>query len=155
MRIPSQSALPQHTVTASAIEGLMSNHYHALVWIDHREAKVFHLNATQAERVVVSSTHPAQHLHHKANSGDSGHAPVDHEYLRRVAQEIATAGAILIAGPGNAKTELMTHLGHNNPALATKVSAVEAMDHPTDGELLAHARKFFKADDRLHSQIAN
>ena len=22
----------------------MSNHYHALVWIDHREAKVFHFN---------------------------------------------------------------------------------------------------------------
>ena len=132
----------------------MSNHFHALVWIDHREAKVFHFNAADAERMVVTSTHPTQHLHHKANSGDSGHVPVDHDYLKRVTQEIAKAGAILIVGPGNAKTELMTYLGQNNAALSAKVSAVEAVDHPTDGELLAHARKFFKADDRMHSQIA-
>jgi stalled ribosome rescue protein Dom34 len=132
----------------------MSNHYHALVWIDHREAKVFHFNAAQAERTLVASTHPTQHLHHKANSGDSGHVAVDHDYLKRVTQEIAQAGAILIVGPGNAKTELMTYLGHSNPALAGKVSSVEAVDHPTDGELLAHARKFFKADDRMHFQIA-
>ena len=130
----------------------MSKHYHALVWIDHRQAKVFHFDAEQAEHVVVTSTHPTQHLHHKANSGDSGHAPVDHEYLKHVAQEIATAGAILVTGPGSAKKELMSYLEDSHPALATKVSAVETADHPTDGELLAHARKFFKADDRMHSQ---
>jgi hypothetical protein len=39
-----------------------------------------------------------------------------------------------------------------HPELARKVSAVEPLDHPTDGELLALARKFFKADDRMHPQ---
>ena len=131
----------------------MSHYYHASIWIDHHQAKVFHFNAAQAERVVVPSTHPTVHLHHKANAGDSGHAPVDHDYLKRVTQEVASAGAILITGPGSAKTELMTYLTQSHPALAAKVSAVEPVDHPTDGELLAHARKFFKADDRMHSQV--
>jgi hypothetical protein len=45
----------------------MSSHYHAVVWIDHREAKVFHCNATESERATVRSHHPDQHIHHKAN----------------------------------------------------------------------------------------
>ena len=59
----------------------MTDHYHALVWIDHREAKVFHFDATDVERTSIRSDHPDQHLHHKANSGDSGHVGVDKEFL--------------------------------------------------------------------------
>jgi len=132
----------------------MSNHYHALVWLDHRQAKVFHFNAIESECVVVHSTHPDQHIHHKANSGDSGHVPVDLEYLRRVTLEALKAGALLITGPSGAKTELARYIQHSEPALAAKISAVEASDHPTDGELLAMGRKFFRADDRMHSQVA-
>jgi stalled ribosome rescue protein Dom34 len=130
----------------------MSNHYHALVWIDHREAKVFQFDATDVERTTVRSTHPQQHIHHKANSGDSGHAPVDNEFLNHVTQAISQAGAILIAGPANAKTELAAYIRRQNPDLAKRISGVEALDHPTDGELVSLARKFFKADDRMHPQ---
>jgi len=131
----------------------MAAHFHALVWIDHREAKVFHFGADSSQSVTVHNSHAHQNLHHKANSSDSGHAPVDKEYLHRVATELATAGAILIVGPGSAKTELRTYVQQHHPRLAAKISAVESIDHPTDGQLLAHARKFFVADDRMHGQI--
>jgi stalled ribosome rescue protein Dom34 len=131
----------------------MTNHYHALVWIDHQTAKVFRFNTDSSETAIVHSTHPHQHLHHKANSGDSGHARVDKDFLERVAAAISHSGAILIVGPASAKTELQTHLKHAHPAIAAKVSAVESIDHPTDGQLLAHARHFFKADDRMRPQI--
>jgi hypothetical protein len=29
---------------------------------------------------------------------------------------------------------------------------VEALDHPTDGELVAHARQYFRAADRMAPQ---
>jgi len=131
----------------------MTNHFHALIWLDHRVAKVFHFNDEDSERATVKSTHPHQHLHHRANSGGSGHAPVDKEFLERVTEAVARAGAILITGPGTAKTELDTHLRHLHPQIAAKVSAVETLDHPSDGALLAHARRFFRADDRMRSQI--
>jgi len=131
----------------------MSTHYHALVWLDHRVAKVFHFNDDQNERVTVANSHIHQHLHHKANSSDSGHAPVDKDFLDRVTEAIDGAGAILIVGPGSAKAELHKHLEHLHPQVAAKVSAVETLDHPSDGALLAHARRFFKADDRMRSQI--
>ena len=130
----------------------MSTHYHALVWIDHREAKVFQFNETDVDRTTVRSSHPDQHIHHKANSGDSGHAPVDQEFFKRVAEAIAQAGAILITGPANAKTELVTYIKKVQPHLAERISGVETLDHPTDGALLALARSFFKADDRMHPQ---
>jgi stalled ribosome rescue protein Dom34 len=130
----------------------MSTHYHALVWIDHREAKVFQFNETDVDRTTVRSSHPDQHIHHKANSGDSGHAPVDQEFFKRVAEAIAQAGAILITGPANAKTELVSYIQKVQPHLAARISGVETLDHPTDGALLALARSFFKADDRMHPQ---
>jgi|SRR5450756_726778 len=130
----------------------MSSHFHALVWIDHREAKIFQFNATDSDNTTVRSEHPHQHIHHKANSGDSGHAPIDKEFLKHVAQAIAHAGAILITGPANAKTELVTYIKKEQPKLAEKISGVETLDHPSDGALLALARKFFKADDRMHEQ---
>jgi stalled ribosome rescue protein Dom34 len=131
----------------------MTNHYHALVWLDHRVAKVFHFNDEHSDRETVNCAHSHQHLHHKANSGDSGHAPVDKDYLERVTKALSNAGAILIVGPGSAKTELHKHLEHAHPPIAAKVSAVETLDHPSDGALLAHARRFFKADDRMRPQI--
>ena len=131
----------------------MSNHYHALIWLDHRVAKVFHFNDDDSDRTTVNSTHSHEHLHHKANSSDSGHASVDKDYYEQVAQAVAKAGAILIVGPGSAKTELHKHLEHLHPQLAAKISAVEPIDHPSDGALLAHARRFFKADDRMRPQI--
>ena len=129
-----------------------SGHYHALVWIDHREAKVWHFSATEAEQEVVRSLHPHQHLHHKANSGDSGHVPVDKEFLKRVAAALATAGAVLITGPSGAKTELAAYIKDEKPEIAKNIAGIEALDHPTDGALLALGRKFFKAHDRMYEQ---
>jgi stalled ribosome rescue protein Dom34 len=130
----------------------VTDHYHALVWIDHREAKVFQFDATDVERSSIRSSHPDQHIHHKANSGDSGHAPVDKEFLTRVTAALSHAGAILITGPANAKTELAHYIKQAQPALAQRISGIETLDHPSDGELIALARKFFKADDRMHPQ---
>jgi hypothetical protein len=130
----------------------MSDRYHALVWIDHREAKVFHFNTTDVDRATVRSSHPDRHIHHKANSGDSGHAPVDNAFFKEVTQAIGPAEAMLIAGPANAKTELVSYIKRANPLLARRISGVETLDHPSDGALVALARSFFKADDRLHAQ---
>lgn len=138
---------------ATRQHGHMSTHYHAVVWIDHQLAKVVHFNADASEPVQIHATHPHQHLHHKANSIDSGHAAVDKKFLARVADALAHSGAILVMGPASAKTELHNYLKQTHPAIAARISAVESADHPTDGQLLAHARQFFKADDRMRSQV--
>ena len=132
----------------------MTPHYHALVWIDHREAKVFQFDATDVDRSTVRSTHPDQHLHHKANSGDSGHAPLDKEFLKHVAQALSTAGAILITGPAGAKTELDTYIKQTQPELAKRISGVEALE--VIAKALAATKGFETplADWRVHATAA-
>ncbi len=131
----------------------MSTHYHAIVWIDHREAKIFHFADADVDRIVVHAHPSSQNLHHKANSVGSGHLGLDKEFLKRVVDALTHTGAILIAGPANAKTELKAYMEQHRPDLAKRISGIEALDHPTDGVLVALARKYFKADDRMHSQI--
>jgi stalled ribosome rescue protein Dom34 len=131
---------------------MASPHYHAVVWIDHHEARVFHVNPTEVERLVLHPDHPTRHIHHKANSIGSGHAAEDHDFLQAVAQAIADAHAVLITGPANAKTELVKHIQQHDPQVAKNIVGVETVDHPSDGELVAHARKYFKAEDRMLPQ---
>jgi stalled ribosome rescue protein Dom34 len=125
------------------------HHYHAVVWIDHREARVFHFSPTDVESLVLRPDHPTRHLHHKANSIGSGHASADHEYLQAVAESIADAGAVLITGPANAKTELVQHIRLHDPKLTKVIVGVETVDHPSDAQLVAQARTVLKAADQM------
>jgi stalled ribosome rescue protein Dom34 len=130
----------------------LSQHFHAAVWIDHHEARVFHFNADDAEHVVVHPEHPTRHIHHKAHSIGSGHTAEDQAFFHSVIEAIGNAGAVLIGGPANAKHELFKHIQRHAPQLLARIAAVETLDHPTDGELLAHARKYFRAADRMAPQ---
>ena len=129
----------------------MQGHYHAVVWIDHREAKVFHFNAAEFDKAIVHAPHHSGHKNHVADFDGTGHAPEDQKYLEAVTQAIADAGAILVVGPANEKTELVKHIKKAHPPLAAKIEGVEASDHPSDGEIVAHARKVLKSADRMRA----
>ena len=126
-----------------------THHRHAVVWIDHREARIFHFTPTDVERLVLHPDRPTRHIHHKANSIGCGHAAEDHAYLQAVVESIADAGAILVTGPANEKTELVSHIRKHDPKLLGAIVGVETVDHPSDGQLVVYARKYFKAVDRM------
>jgi len=78
------------------------------------------------------------------------------EFMKEVASAISVAGEILVIGPGNAKTEFMTYVEKHDPKLKAKILGVETVDHPSDGEIVAYARKFFKpVDEMLPRWISN
>ena len=122
---------------------------HAAVWIDHNEAHVFFVDPEHVRESIVHSPHPHQHLHHKANTIGSGKAQEDEHFYHSVAESLRDAHEILITGPGQAKLALFKHLQRHDPAVAEHVLGIESADHPTDGQLIAHARHYFKAKDRL------
>lgn len=128
---------------------MIAHHYHAVVWMDHHEARVFHFSATDVESLVLHPDHPTRHIHHKANSLGSGHASPDHAYLQAVAESIADAGAVLVTGPANAKIEFVEYIRVHDPKLSRLIAGVETVDHPSDAQLIAHARKYLLATDRL------
>lgn len=126
------------------------NHYHACVWIDHQQAKVFGIGADDADVAAIKSDAPHHHIHARADHVGKGHKPISQAFLGEVAEALKPAKAILITGPGLARTELAGYLNEHFPAIAKRVWGVEPMDHPTDGQLTSAARKYFQAADRMH-----
>ena len=45
--------------------------------------------------------------------------------------------------------ELIKHIHKHHQDMVPKIVGVEALDHPTDGQLVAYARKYFLAKDRM------
>ena len=70
-------------------------------------------------------------------------------YLHAVAESIADAVAVLITGPAGTKTELVEHIRVHDPQLTKRIVGVETVDHPSDAQLVAHARKYLVAADRM------
>jgi stalled ribosome rescue protein Dom34 len=132
---------------------ILNTHYHAVLWIDHHEARITYFNADEAEDVKIHPAHPARHLHCKAGSVDGRRASEDHDFYRRVADAVAEARAVLVTGPANAKTELMKHIERHSPQIAERVVGIETLDHPSEAALVAHARKYFRGADRMRARI--
>lgn len=130
----------------------MQGHYHAVVWIDHRQARVFHFNSEDADKVVIRPEHPVRDYHRKEKR-TGHHDREDQAFLEQVTKSIADAGAILVVGPGNEKNELIKHIEKAHPRMKGKIEGVELIDHPSDGELVAHARRFLKSADRMRPLV--
>ena len=131
----------------------MSSHYHAVVWIDHHEARVFDFNREQVEGSVIHPDHPVRHIHHRVNAMGSGHAAENQQFFHDVVALLEGASTVLITGPANAKIELMKHIRAHAPALAEIVAGVETVDHPSDRSLVAYARQYFATTDRMRPQL--
>ena len=125
----------------------MPGHFHAVVWIDHKQARIIRFNVEDADRTVVRD-HIVRDIHPREKR--TGHRIEENKpFFEDVARAIADAGAILIVGPAQEKDFFATFLAEKHPAIRTHVEGVESADHPTDGELLDRARRFVKAADRM------
>ena len=130
----------------------MSAHFYSVVWIDHRDARINHFNATADQSILLQSKQTGLHAQHRAHVTGAGHQGVDTEFFGRVAHELANSGAVLITGPGTVKSELKNYLGLHYPVVGQRVSAVVSLDHPKDAEILKMARDHFKSQDSMYAQ---
>jgi hypothetical protein len=48
---------------------------------------------------------------------------------------------------------LVKHIQQRDPKMTPTIVGVETVDHPSDGQLVAYARKYFKAEDRMLPQL--
>ena len=124
------------------------NTHHAAVWIDHHEAKVFRVNVDGFDVSIVESPH--HHVHrHPIGSEEKTHPTDAKHFFREVARALDQTDEILVVGPATAKLEFIRYLHKEARALEPKVVGVETVDHPTDGQLAAYARRYFLAADRM------
>ena len=100
----------------------MLTHFHAIVWIDHSQARIFHIGLSGEDKIVLHPHLPTLHLHHKANSIGSGHAARDEAFFAQVMNVVTDAGKILVIGPSSVKRRNLPNTSANDtqkPAIAS------------------------------------
>jgi stalled ribosome rescue protein Dom34 len=122
---------------------------HVIVWIDHVSALVLHFDVEHQEshKVVARSTHGAKQ--NGKRSDVSRHAVPDTHFFADVTEAIGDSREILIVGPAQAKDEFAVYLRKHSPEVAKHIVGIEPLDHPTDPQIAAFGRKYFRAKDRL------
>ena len=126
--------------------------YHAVVWMDQKEAHVMHFDAEsmQAERVKSRS-------HHQRAAGqlqkDTHHAGMTEkeaaEYFGAIAQALEGSHEVLVLGPARMHEEFKEWTAKHQPAVAKTIIGSEKADHPTDGQVVAMARRYFHKFDNM------
>jgi stalled ribosome rescue protein Dom34 len=128
----------------------MTSNRHVAVWIDHHEAHIFHVDAAQPDDRIVGA--PAHHLHRhpKGSTAEHNHPDDMNHFFQAVSRELQGAERVLIVGPSTAKLQFIRYAHQHDAKLEQRVVGVETVDHPTDAQLVAYAKRYFAADDRMH-----
>lgn len=125
--------------------------FHAAVWLDHNEARIFHIEKDRFDETVIHPEKPHRHLHRKSGPGavSGKRFTGDPTFYDEIAKDLAASESqeILILGPATAKLELIKHLHKHHHTVGDRVLGVETVDHPTDRQIVAYARHYFEVAD--------
>jgi stalled ribosome rescue protein Dom34 len=123
--------------------------FHAAVWLDHSEARVFHIDKVGFDETVIVAEKPHRHIHRKSGPGavSGRRAAGDPAFYEEVAKALTENEEILVLGPSTAKLELIKYVHKHHAPMASKVVGVETVDHPTDRQIVAYARHYFDVVD--------
>ena len=124
-----------------------------ILHLDHRHTDVFRLEGEEVEHAVLKPHGiwgTDQNLSHRHDRDQAGQrAPVDHDYLARLAAAIADADVVLLLGHGrgaNDMRQLLLHdLESHHRELVDRIVGIETLDDGglSDDQLLALAREYF------------
>lgn len=115
--------------------------YHAVVWTDHQQAQILQFDAehVQAQKVRAHSHHTAQH---------GSVVRTQHEFYAELCAALDGIAEVLVTGSRTSLADFRHYVEKHRPALSPRIVAWEAVNQPTTAQLVALARKFFRAYDQ-------
>jgi stalled ribosome rescue protein Dom34 len=122
---------------------------HIAVWIDHQEARIFHVTPEGFDESTIHRPHAHIHRHPKGPEGYAAHPDDAHKFFRDVAHSLEGDVEVLVLGPSTAKLQFLRYTQEHAPSVAKGILGLETVDHPTDPQIVAYARRYFKATDRM------
>ncbi len=114
--------------------------FHAIVWMDKSEAHVLMFDREHVEGQRIKSR---SHHKHQGKSGDAA------AFFGEIAQALNGTHEVLLAGPGSARNEFREWCKAHAKAMAGVIVDSIATDHPSDKQLVALARQYFKKFDAM------
>ena len=115
---------------------------HAVVFIDHTQAQVLQFDAehVQAEKVKT-------HTHQTRQHGSDVRS--EHEYFGQVCDALNGIQEVLVTGPKTGLADFKHYADKHRPETAGRIVGYETVDHPSENQLVALARKYFLKYDRM------
>ena len=115
--------------------------YHAVVWMDHSESHVLMFDQEHIERQLIKSK---SHHKHQGKAHDMG------TFFKSVSEALEATHEILITGPGSTRVEFQEWCKVHAPQTASRIVDSIKSDHPSDGQVVAMAKKYFIKYDQTH-----
>jgi stalled ribosome rescue protein Dom34 len=100
------------------------------------------------ETTILSPQHFI-HRHPKGRGEAKDHPDDAKRFFHEVAGSLDGTDAVLIVGPSSAKLEFLRYAQEHDKKLQARVVGIETVDHPTDGEIVAYAKRHFRGSDRM------
>ncbi len=116
--------------------------FHAVVWTDHQSAQVLRFDP---EQVLASEIHA--HTHHTKQHGSS--VRTEHEFFGELCDALDGINEVLVSGSHTALADFRHYAEKHRPRTAARIAGYEVVDHPSENQLVALARKFFVKHDKM------
>jgi len=116
--------------------------FHAVAFVDHQSAQVMQFGS---EHVVERKVHA--HLH--VTRQHHGVVRSEHEFFGEVCDALDGIAEVLMAGGHTRLADFRHYVEKHRPLTAARIAGWEVVDRPTEGELVALARKHFARYDQM------
>ncbi len=123
--------------------------FHAVVLIDHHAAQVLQFDAVHLEAQKIKA-----HAHYTRQHGSE--VRTEHEFFGQVCDALAGVPEVLVTGSHVAQAAFRHYVEKHRPVAMRQIVGWQTVDHPTEGQLVAFARKYFakhNAMDGLPDQV--
>ena len=111
------------------------------IWLDQEQANIFRFSDGKMEINHLKSMHQ-DHPTHRLDHLDQKRQ--ESVFFAEAVACLTEATRVLILGPGNTKDHFHKYVTEHHADLGNKIGACETVDHPSDPQIAAHARSFFK-----------
>jgi stalled ribosome rescue protein Dom34 len=137
-----QATLPALLFHRTTFEKAPMTLLHAVVWTDHQSAQILQFDAdhVQAQKVKAHSHHTAQH---------GSEARTQHEFFAELCTAITAIPEVLVTGSHTATADFKHYVDKHRPQLKSAIVAYEVVDHPSENQLVAMARRYFLKHNRM------
>ncbi|RZL40263.1 MAG: hypothetical protein EOP35_01325 [Rubrivivax sp.] len=114
--------------------------FHAVVHLDHHHAQVLHFDDHQVHAADIEPQHRRSHGHDEA---------AEHALFAAVCQAVQDTREVLVTGSHPVIGQFRHYVEAHRPQLAGQIADYRPAAPLSEGQLLALARQFFRAFDRL------
>jgi hypothetical protein len=118
------------------------NLFHAIAFVDHHSAEVLQFASEQMEERKV-------HEHLKLTRQHGSAVRTEHEFFGHVCDALDGITEVLVVGGHTGLADFRHYADKHRPQTAKRIVGYEVVDHPTENQLVALARKHFVKYDKM------